>query len=186
MLTEFLYLCSECKKEYSADSVRYLCPSCSTHNQHVVPLRGVLEVRFDYDAISRKIGSAELDFELFCPVEKKYHPPLPVGNTPLIRAFRLENTLGLANIYIKNDGQNPSGSLKDRASFLVVAEAIRLGEEQVVTASTGNAASALAAVSASAGKRAIIYVPKSTPRGKLVQSLMYGADVRIVDRKSVV
>jgi threonine synthase len=76
---------------------------------------------------------------------------------------------------LKNDGLNPSGSLKDRASFLVVAEATRLGDGRIVAASTGNAASALAAVCAAAGKEAIIFVPATAPRAKLVQILLYGA-----------
>jgi threonine synthase len=83
--------------------------------------------------------------------------------------------------WIKNDGLNPSGSLKDRASFLVVAEANRLGERTIVTASTGNAASSLAAVCAAAGRRAVIFVPKAAPRAKLAQMLLHGASVVPVD-----
>ena len=91
------------------------------------------------------------DWSLFCAVETAFHPPLPVGNTPLARVDRLGEELGLAALWVKNDGLNPSGSLKDRASFLVAAEARRLGIGLIVAASTGNAASALAAVCASAG-----------------------------------
>jgi threonine synthase len=85
--------------------------------------------------------------------------------------------LGFDNVWLKNDGLNPSASLKDRASFLVVAEANRLKEPCIVTASTGNAASALAAVCAAAGKQAIIFVPESAPKAKLVQMVLYGARV---------
>ena len=83
-------------------------------------------------------------------------------------------------MWIKNDGLNPSASLKDRASFLVVAEANRLKEHTIVTASTGNAASALAAVCAAAGKRALIFVPQNAPKAKLVQMILYGATVVLV------
>ena len=89
----------------------------------------------------------------------------------------LGDALGFANVWIKNDGLNPSASLKDRASFLVVAEANRLKEKTIVTASTGNAASALAAVCAAAGKRALIFVPENAPKAKLAQMLLYGATV---------
>jgi threonine synthase len=83
----------------------------------------------------------------------------------------------LPGLWVKNEGANPSGSLKDRASFLVVAEALRLGERRVVTASTGNAASSLAAVCAAAGLEAVIFVPESAPRAKLAQMLVCGARV---------
>ncbi len=84
--------------------------------------------------------------ELISAVEPQYYPVYPVGNTPFFPAPRLIND-EYQNLWIKNHGLNPSCSLKDRASFLVVAEAIRLGEEKIVVASIGNAASALAAAS---------------------------------------
>ena len=98
-------------------------------------------------------------------------------STPFFRSAALGDAFGFTNVCVKNDGLNPSGSLKDRASFLVVAEANRLGEPTIVTASTGNAASALAAVCAAAGKRALIFVPESAPKAKLVQMILYGASV---------
>ena len=97
--------------------------------------------------------------------------------TPFFRSAALGRALGFRNVWLKNDGLNPSGSLKDRASFLVVAEANRLQEDTVVTASTGNAASALAAVCAAAGKRALIFVPENAPKAKLVQMILCGACV---------
>lgn len=177
----FGWECSGCGRAYARDEVRYLCPACSASWAPGSPLRGVLEARFDAAALARRWKSGEAPGDLLCAVEKEFHPPCPVGGTPLFRARRLGEALGLDDVWIKNDGQNPSGSLKDRASFLVVAEAIRLGEERVVTASTGNAASALAAVCAAAGKTAIIYVPRSAPRAKLAQMAMHGADVRLVE-----
>jgi threonine synthase len=100
-----------------------------------------------------------------------------VGNTPLARVGRLGLELGLERLWVKNDGLNPSGSLKDRASFLVAAEARRLGIDLIVAASTGNAASALAAVCASSGQQALIFVPQTAPKAKLVQMVLYGAKV---------
>ncbi len=128
-------------------------------------------------AVRQGFDRARPDLGLFCPVEAEFHPPLPVGNTPLVRAAGLGAQLGLDSLWVKNDGLNPSGSLKDRASFLVVAEARRLGEKRIVTASTGNAASALAAVCASTDREALIFVPASAPRAKLVQMVLHGARV---------
>jgi threonine synthase len=177
----FEWACTGCGAVYARDAVRYLCPSCSASWAPGAPLEGVLEARFDFAAIADRLEAGGRIEELLCAVEPRFHPPFPVGRTPLFPAPRLGAELGLDDLWIKNDGQNPSGSLKDRASFLVVAEAIRLGEETIVAASTGNAASALAAVCAAAGRTAVIYVPRAAPRAKLVQMVLYGADVRLVD-----
>jgi threonine synthase len=174
-------VCTECGAAYRRDDVRYLCPACAAAYRPGAPLRGVLEARFAYGEVAARWRAGEPLDELLCAVENEHHPPYPVGRTPLFRAPRLGAALGLDDVWIKNDGQNPSGSLKDRASFLVVAEAIRLGERTVVTASTGNAASALAAVCAAAGLQAVIYVPRAAPRAKLAQMRLHGADVRPVD-----
>ena len=177
----FEWVCTECGGAYARDAVRYLCPRCGASYKPGEPLRGVLEARFDCAAIAARWRAGEKLEDLLCAVEREHHPPYPVGRTPLSRAPRLGAAFGLEDVWVKNDGQNPSGSLKDRASFLVVAEAIRLGEQTIVAASTGNAASALAAVCAAAGRTAVIYVPRAAPRAKLVQMALYGADVRLVD-----
>jgi len=176
-MTPFSYRCTDCGRTYARDEVRYLCPECGKGYHPGIPLLGVLEVIFDYEAIRRAFDRTQPDWNLFCPVETEFHPPLPVGNTPLGRVDRLGAELGLPSLWVKNDGLNPSGSLKDRASFLVVAEARRLGMDLIVAASTGNAASALAAVCASAGLKALIFVPEKAPKAKLVQMVLYGATV---------
>jgi len=177
----FIYRCSVCNREYKRDEVRYLCPVCSKDYKPGIPLKGVLVVEFDYSYIRRHFNSRVPDFNLLSTVEKRYFPNYPVGNTPLIRNDRLGALLGVKNLFIKFDGLNPTGSLKDRASFLMVSEANRLREERIVCASTGNAASALSGVCAAANKKAIIFVPKSAPRAKLVQILLYGARIILVD-----
>jgi threonine synthase len=176
-MTTFSYRCTDCGRTYSRDEVRYLCPECGPSYQPGIPLVGVLEAIFDYEAIEKAFDRADPDWNLFCPVEREFHPPIQVGNTPLGRVDRLGAELGLDSLWVKNDGLNPSGSLKDRASFLVVAEARRLGMDLIVAASTGNAASALAAVCASTGTRALIFVPEKAPKAKLVQMVLYGATV---------
>ena len=175
-MTPFSYRCTDCGKTYARDEVRYLCPVCGQGYRPGIPLLGVLEAVFDYGAIASGFDRAAPDWNLFCAVEQAFHPPIPVGNTPLARVERLGADLGL-DVWVKNDGLNPSGSLKDRASFLVVAEARRLGIELIVAASTGNAASALACVCASTDTRALIFVPEKAPKAKLVQMVLYGATV---------
>jgi len=176
-MTRFVYQCSTCGKSYPRDEVRYLCPDCAKQYCPGIPLVGVLSVRFDYGAIRKKFNRQKPDWNLFSAVEEKFFPPIPVGNTPFFKSAALGNELSFDNVWIKNDGLNPSASLKDRASFLVVAEANRLKEHTIVTASTGNAASALAAMCAAAGKRALIFVPENAPKPKLVQMVLYGATV---------
>jgi len=176
-MTEFQYRCSRCGRTYGRDEVRYLCPDCGRDYAPGMPLVGVLEVELDYRRIARRFRRSRPDWDLFSPVEQEYYPSYPAGNTPFAPAPRLGERLGWPRLWIKNDGLNPSGSLKDRASFLVVAEAVRLDEKTIVAASTGNAASSLAAVCAAAGRRAVIFVPQSAPRAKLVQMLVCGARV---------
>lgn len=176
-MLHFYYQCTECGQKYQRDEVRYLCPTCSKSYRPGIPLLGVLQAVFDYDLIRKKFKLKRPDWDLFSAVERKYYPAFAVGNTPFVRVDRLGDKFGYKNLWVKNDGLNPSGSLKDRASFLMVAEANRLGEEIVVTASTGNAASALAAVCAAAGKKALIFVPASAPKAKLVQMVLSGAQV---------
>ena len=176
-MTKFVYQCSNCGKRYPREDVRYLCPLCARDYRPGLPLIGVLSAQFDYGAIRKKFSRQKPDWNLFSAVEKRFFPPIPVGNTPFFQSAALGNELGFTNVWIKNDGLNPSASLKDRASFLVVAEANRLKEKTIVTASTGNAASALAAVCAAAGKRALIFVPANAPKAKLVQMILYGATV---------
>jgi len=176
-MTPFRYECSECGRSYARDEVRYLCLECGLKYRPGEPLRGVLLARFEGEELRRRWNPRQPDWDLFLAVEAEHYPPFAVGRTPLVRVARLGRESGFGDLWVKNDGLNPSGSLKDRASFLVAAEAIRLGERKVVTASTGNAASALAAVCAAAGLQAVIFVPAAAPRAKLVQMVLYGAKV---------
>jgi threonine synthase len=173
----FEYHCTDCGRTYPRERVRYLCPECGKGYRPGVPLPGVLEAVLDAATLARRFDRTRPDLGLFCTVEPEFHPPFPVGETPLVPAARLGAQLGLDSLWVKNDGLNPSGSLKDRASFLVVAEARRIGEKRIVTASTGNAASALAAVCAGSDREALIFVPASAPRAKLAQMLLCGARV---------
>jgi len=85
--------------------------------------------------------------------------------------------LASPGLYIKDDGLNPTCSLKDRASFLVSAFAARFGMKEIVLASTGNAGSSMAGVGAAAGQKVTLFLPKAAPKAKLIQALHYGAKV---------
>ncbi|PJF35382.1 MAG: threonine synthase, partial [Candidatus Thermofonsia Clade 1 bacterium] len=113
--------------------------------------------------------------------DSTYFPPLHVGWTPLIAAPHLAQRLGLRALWLKDDSRNPTGSLKDRASAMVVARAQQLGVKVITTASTGNAAAALAGLCASVGMKAVIFVPAKAPSAKIAQLLVYGATVLLVD-----
>ena len=167
-MTPFRYQCTTCGKTYTRDEVRYLCPACAKNYHPGIPLLGVLSAQFDYAEIKRRFRKDKPDWNLFSAVEEKHYPPYPFGHTPFFPVAALGKAFGFANVWLKNDGLNPSASLKDRASFLVVGEANRLKEPSIVTASTGNAASALAAVCAAAAKQAIIFDPESAPRAMRV------------------
>lgn len=108
-------------------------------------------------------------------------PPLLVGGTPLYAAPRLGQRLGIRDLWIKDDTVNPTASFKDRASALAVVKAQEYGAHVITTASTGNAAAALACLAASVGLHAVIFVPKHAPPAKVAQQLVYGATVLLVD-----
>lgn len=169
---KFSYICSECGREYEITPDLMLCNKCSANQSVDEPLRGILEVKIS--------GELTTDWEIYnlLPVEREFFPPIPVGNTPLWRPERLQSDTGFPSLYIKDDTCNPTGSLKDRASFLVAAFAKKYGIEEIVLASTGNAGSSMAGIGAAAGLKVTLYLPHSAPEAKLVQAKLYGADVK--------
>ncbi len=179
-VARFHFRCSECGASYSEDELRYTCPACTRLQKPGRELRGILEV--ELDELPRLWPEADLAspafLEAFLPIASGDSlPPLPVGGTPLLEAPRLRSELGMPRLWLKDDTRNPSGSTKDRASQLVVAKAREYGLATIATASTGNAASALAACCAAAGLNAVVFVPAAAPQAKLVQMLAYGAQV---------
>jgi threonine synthase len=107
-------------------------------------------------------------------------PPLTVGWTPTYDAPRLAAELELAQVWVKDEGRQPTASLKDRASAMALVKAREAGAEVVTTASTGNAAAALSGLSASVGQKNVIFVPESAPQAKIAQLLAYGSTVVLV------
>ena len=108
-------------------------------------------------------------------------PELRLPETPLLRAPRLAEWLGVDGVVLKDDGLLPSGSTKDRASVIGVAMALTQGAERIVCASTGNAAASTACQAARMGLPATIFVPKRAPVGKVAQLQLFGAQVLRVD-----
>ncbi len=104
------------------------------------------------------------------------------GFTPLVRAERLGSALGLRNLYLKVEGQNPTGSFKDRGMVVAVAKAAEAGARAIVCASTGNTSASAAAYGAAAGMEVIVVLPKGQIAvGKLLQALIAGARVVAID-----
>lgn len=102
---------------------------------------------------------------------------LKVGWTPLYEANRLGDIVGVKSLMIKDEGLNPTASLKDRASAVAVVKAMEEGYDTIACSSTGNAASSLAGNAARLGLSTVIFVPERAPQGKLAQLLIYGAKV---------
>ena len=175
--------CVLCGAGYRADEVRYTCPACGD--------MGALRVSYDYDAIRPVLTREALAARPFVdqwrylallPLERgEVALPLRVGATPLYPVPRLRRALGLQHLWVKDDTSNPSASLKDRASAVVLLKGLELGYGDVATASTGNAAASLACLAASLGVRCHIFVPSSAPPAKLAQLLVFGADVLPVE-----
>jgi threonine synthase len=181
--------CTICGAEYGADQVEYVCPR---HGDD-----GILDVIYDYAQISRAINPSALaendDRSMW-----RYLPLLPVepetaralaqgtavgsvGWTPLYPAPRLAARLGLHRLWVKDDGRQPTASFKDRASAVALVKARERGYETVTTASTGNAAAALAGLAAAVAQPTVIFVPRTAPEAKIAQLLVYGARVLLVD-----
>ena len=175
--------CVICDKTYPADYAGYVC---TDHGNE-----GILDVRYNYERIAGSWTKADLDrnrnrtmwrYRPLMPVRPDAPvPPLTVGGTPMYDAAPLASDLGVARVWVKDEGRQPTASLKDRASAMAVVKARDAGAEVVTTASTGNAAAALSGISASVGQRNVIFVPKSAPEAKIAQLLAYGSTVALVN-----
>ena len=168
--------CVKCGKEYPATPDVTTC-ECG----------GILDIVYDYDYITSHLTKEKLAarkdltmwrYRELLPIEEETeNTPLRVGNTPLYEEPRLAEMLGLGHLYVKDDGLNPTSSLKDRASAMAVAKAKEAGKDIIACSSTGNAASSLAGNAAAAGMKTYIFVPSRAPKGKVAQLLTFGATV---------
>jgi len=179
--------CLRCGREYGPDEIDYVCGCRPNAGSDM----GTLDVLYDYAAVAAAIDPARLAQDRDASIGR-YWPLLPiagraslpvlaVGGTPLMATPRLAVALGLRHLFVKDDGRNPSASLKDRASAVAVARTRDAGRPVVATASTGNAAAALAGQCAAAGQANVIFVPRTAPRAKIAQLLVYGSQVMAID-----
>jgi threonine synthase len=173
--------CVCCDATYST-RIPYTCPACG--------IEGILDVEYDYEAIAqrltRKTFAARPEqthwrYRELLPIRADaVLPAVPVGWTPIVTARSLAKHIGVRTLYLKDDGRNPSGSLKDRASSVGVVKAREKGKKIIACASTGNAASSCAGMAASMGLRSVIFVPQRAPEPKVTQLLIFGATVLLV------
>ncbi|MDX6626636.1 MAG: threonine synthase [Solirubrobacterales bacterium] len=167
--------CKECGTVYELGA-NYVCENCF----------GPLEVAYDYSGyeaveVKRRIQAGSQGiwrYADFLPFEGRPNDPLEPGLTPLVRADRLAERLGLdAELWIKNDAANPTHSFKDRVVAVAVAKAQELGFETVACASTGNLANAVAAHAAAAGLESYVFVPANLEEQKLLATGVYGTNL---------
>lgn len=169
--------CISCNKEFDQNELDYTCSSCGAN----------LDVIYDFEKIKKELTKKDLlashENSIFrylplLPVHNNTPRPLaPVGMTPLVRSKRTEQKFGLKEVYFKNDGMNPSASFKDRASAMGMMKALEKNKKIITGASTGNAASSLACLTASTDLETIIFVPQTAPQAKIAQLLVFGARV---------
>jgi len=169
--------CRECGRTYEI-SPRYACEWCF----------GPLEVAYDYDAVAATVTRESIAagpptiwrYADLLPVEEPTGS-LPVGWTPLVRADRLAEALGLGEVWVKDDTRNPTNSFKDRVVAVALAKALDFGLKTIACASTGNLANAVAGASARAGLPSYVFVPSDLEPAKVRATAVYGATVVAVD-----
>ena len=177
------YRCTICGKFFETQDALLTCPECGE--------KGILDVEYDYEALKKVLtldyfkNNNNYSMWRYAPMmgikEDHIDEMLRIGWTPLVKSHNLAKVLGLKELYIKDDGLNPSGSSKDRASGVAVLKAIEAGAKVISCSSTGNAASSCACHAAHMGLPAVIFVPKRAPIGKLTQISLYGATLVVVD-----
>ena len=171
--------CKECKTTYPLDA-RYVCERCF----------GPLEVAYaaradgDRDALRRRIQAGPHSigrYADFLPVQAPPRGTLTAGWTPLLRAERLAEQLGLEEVWIKNDAANPTHSFKDRVVAVALARARELGFQTIACASTGNLANAVAAHAAAAGLESYVFIPSDLEEQKVLATGVYGTNLVAVN-----
>ena len=171
--------CVRCGHRSRVADGTYVCPSCGGNHLVDYDLDGV-RASWRRDDLERSADRTIWRYAPLLPVAGRLDGP-PVGWTPLVPAPKLAASLGIREIQIKDDGRNPSASLKDRASAVALQHARENGHDLVTGASTGNAASATSVLAAAVGIRTRIFVPRTAPRAKIAQLLTFGAEVFAVD-----
>lgn len=170
--------CSRCAKAYAASQIRNVC-ECG----------GPLLVKYDLANVARTWAKEDLQtavasmwrYAPVLPAEANEAVTLREGWTPLLRTQALGNELGARNLWVKDEGRNPTDSFKARGLCCAVTMARKLGVRKLAIPSAGNAASALAAYAAAAGMEAHIFMPRDVPRANFIECKSFGANVTLVD-----
>src|SRR5829696_306774 len=166
--------CKECGETYELDA-RYVCDHCF----------GPLEVKYDFSGldaaeVKRRIQSGPQDiwrYADFLPFDQRPQTALAAGVTPLVKADRLAERLGLREVWVKNDAANPTHSFKDRVVTVALAKARELGFQVVACASTGNLANSVAAHAAAAGLESYVFIPSDLEEQKILATGVYGTNL---------
>lgn len=169
--------CINCKTKYDIDEIVYFCKKCGD----------ILEIKFEPQELTQTLKTSDWKTK---PLSVwRYRPFMPIheatrlvtlgeGGTGLHRSQRLGDEVGLKELYVKNEGENPTGSFKDRGMTVGVTKAVELGVRHVICASTGNTSAALAAYAARAGLKCTVLIPSGKiAYGKLAQAMIHGAAV---------
>jgi threonine synthase len=164
--------CICCGKEWQFSDISYQCPTCQSN----------LDIVYDYKTLRNNYPNTHFHqsklysiwrYLPFLPLKRMPKLPLQVGWTPLYPA---PNDYGI-KLFIKDEGLNPSGSLKDRATAIVLGAAQEAGIAHLTTASTGNAGASLACLAASMGIATTVFVPEKAPTAKIAQLCIFGTRV---------
>lgn len=168
--------CINCGARYDSEEAIYICEKCGD----------LLDIKYDYDKFASGFAKSWLNRPL---AVWRYRELLPIGKasnvislgeggTSLQECRRLGDVLKLKRVHVKNEGENPTGSFKDRGMTVGVSKAVELGAKIVACASTGNTSASLAAYAAKAGLQSIVLIPSGKiALGKLTQAIIHGAQI---------
>lgn len=189
----YKYKCSSCYSIFEADKIEsemiYICPLCGNVQQNK-PLKGVLEIFYDYDFLKKKYSKNYFDeitsgkiwlYPDLWPIDFQLYDKSLLNLLSLPQNQILHFQTDKYNLFFQDETRNPTNSFKDRATIAVVLKAIELGITEIAAASTGNAGSSLAGICARMGIKSHIFVPKNIPEAKRIQVQSYGANIYIVD-----
>jgi threonine synthase len=162
--------CYACCARYPLEQILYNCTECG----------GVLEIHVEAETCRgvELTGNGVWRYAPFLPVSSQHAVSMAEGDTGLHACERLGAELGIDGLFLKNEGENPTGSFKDRGMTIGVTKAVELDAQAVACASTGNTSASMAAYAARAGLRAIVLLPAGkVAMGKIAQAIVYGADI---------
>ena len=172
--------CSDCATIYDPDKIQTFCPICQAPLLAIYDIEAI-RAHVDRDEIRQRARGMWRWGELLPVKDPDNIVTLGEGDAPLLRVPRVGGALGLTNLYVKDEGMNPTGSFKARGLAAAISKAKELGVEKVIIPTAGNAGGAMAAYAARAGLRAHIFMPKDTPIANVEESRIAGASVTLID-----